>query len=231
MKNRKPISIIVSFAVMLMLGFVLTACAATPGTMAAAPAQGPGGGQPPGELGGAPGGAGGGPGGAAEEEPYTIIPITMEMEAGAAQYEEWPGGGKTIHAGIGWLLPFGRSEYVAGMGYPEAEEYPMPSYMNDEWMSTYNTRLFCIYHLADGDIYAYDGITGNYKPELENGDDGKMDYLINVIVGGTGAYEGATGMLLGRTPGRGASTQVSEGVSLPVSILKIMEGYIKIPEK
>lgn len=47
----------------------------------------------------------------------------------------------------------------------------------------------------------------------------------------TSAYEGATGMLLGRTPGRGASTDVAEGVSLPVSILKLMEGYIKIPEK
>ncbi len=224
-KSTRPMPIILSLAIVFLLSLVLTACAATQGGMPAAPAEGPGMAPPP-------GGPGGGPGGPEkEEEPYKLIPITMEMEAGAAQYEEWPGGEKTIHSGIGWILPFGRSEYVAGMGYPEAEAYPMPSYMNDEWMSTYNTRLFCIYRLADGDIYAYDGITGNYMPELENGDDGKMDYLINVIVGGTGAYEGATGMLLGRTPGRGASTDVSEGVSLPVSILKLMEGYIKIPEK
>jgi hypothetical protein len=166
-----------------------------------------------------------------EEEPYRLITITMEMEAGAARYEEWPGGERTIHAGIGWLHPFGRGEYVAGMGYPEAEAYPEPSYFNEEWMSTYGTRLFCIYRLEDGDIYAYDGVVGNLAPELEDGDDGKMDYLINVIVGGTGAYEGATGMLLGRTPGRGAGTEVVDGISLPVSILKLMEGYIKIPEK
>jgi hypothetical protein len=166
-----------------------------------------------------------------EEAPYKLIQITMEMEAGAAQYYAWPGGGKTIHAGIGWLHPFGRGEYVAGMGYPEAETYPAPSYFNEEWNSIYGTRLFCIYRLKDGDIYAYDGIVGNLEPELEDGSDGRIDYLINVIVGGTGAYEGATGMLLGRTPGRGANTDVADGVSLPVSILKLMEGYIKIPEK
>jgi hypothetical protein len=159
---------------------------------------------------------------------YKTIPITMEMEAGVAQYKAWPGGGKTIHAGIGWIEPFGRSEYVAGMGYPETKKFPEPSYFNEEWMKVYSTRLFCIYMLKDGNIYAYDGIVGNLEAET---DDGKMDYLINVIVGGTGAYEGATGMLLGRTPGRGKNTEVTEGVSLPVSILKLMEGYIKIPIK
>ncbi len=163
-----------------------------------------------------------------EKPTYKVIPITMEMEAGAAQYKEWPGGKKTIHAGIGWIHPFGRGEYVAGIGYPEAEKYPKPGYFNAEWMKTYETDLFCIYMLKDGNIYAYDGVVGNLEPET---DDGKMDYLINVIVGGTGAYEGATGMLLGRTPGKGKKTQVAEGVSLPVSILKLMEGYIRIPVK
>jgi hypothetical protein len=160
---------------------------------------------------------------------YKTIPITMEMEAGAAQYKEWPGGGKTIHSGIGWLQPFGRSEYVAGMGYPEMKDFPKPSYFNEEWMKVYQTDLFCIYRLKDGDIYAYDGVVGNLEPA--DNDDGKMDYLINVIVGGTGAYEGATGMLVGRTPGRGKSAEVGQGLKLPVSILKLMNGYIKIPVK
>jgi hypothetical protein len=167
-------------------------------------------------------------GASADNTIYKTIRITMEMEAGVAQYKAWPGEGKTIHAGIGWIEPFGRSEYVAGMGYAEAKKFPEPSYFNEEWMKVYGTRLFCIYMLKDGNIYAYDGITGNLEKET---DDGKMDYLINVIVGGTGAYEGATGMLLGRTPGRGKNTEAAEGVSLPVSILKLMEGYIKIPVK
>jgi hypothetical protein len=162
---------------------------------------------------------------------YKIIPITMEMEAGAAQYKQWPGGEKTIHAGIGWIEPFGRSEYVAGRGYPEQAKFPKPGYFNEEWNSLYDNSpdLFCIYMLKDGNIYAYDGVIGTLEPA--NDDDGKLDYLINIIVGGTGAYEGATGMLLGKTPGRGKSTEVGDGVKLPVSILKLMSGYIKIPVK
>jgi hypothetical protein len=174
-------------------------------------------------------GKSGDPGKAADKTTYKVIPITMEMEAGAAQYKEWPGGTRTIHSGIGWIQPFGRSEYVAGMGYPEAKKYPEPSYFNEEWMRVYETDLFCIYMLKDGNIYAYDGVVGNLEPVAN--DDGRMDYLINVIVGGTGAYEGATGMLVGRTPGRGKSTEVSQGINLPVSILKLMNGYIKIPVK
>lgn len=224
--SSKLMGIIISLAMIFSMGFVLTACATAQGDMpaAAAPAAGPGVAPPAG------GPMGGGPGGPMEEEaPYKFIPITMEMEAGAALFEEWPGGGKTIHAGIGWLHPFGRGEYVAGINYPEAKEYPAPSYFNEDWMSIYKTQLFCIYRLADGDIYAYDGIVGNLEPQAN--DDGKIDYLINVIVGGTGAYEGATGVLLGTTSGRGANTEVDGGPALPVSILKLMEGYIKIPEK
>jgi hypothetical protein len=226
MNRRKPISMIVSFAVMLILGLVLTACATTQGEMPDPPANGPEG-MPPG------GPMGGGPGGPVQEEeaPYKLIEISMEMEAGASFFKAWPSGGKTIHAGVGWLHPFGRGEYVAGMGYPEAEAYPPPSYFNEEWNSTYKTDLFCIYRLEDGDIYAYDGIAGALVPELEDGSDGRIDYLINVIVGDTGAYEGATGVLLGRTPGRGANQEVEGGPALPASILKLMEGYIKIPEK
>lgn|GEM_PF-3083909 len=165
-----------------------------------------------------------------EDSNYKIIPISMEMEAGADKFKSWPGGKMTVHAGIGWLHPFGRGEYVAGQGYPEAEKFPMPSYFNEEWMKIYNTSLFCIYMLKDGNIYAYDGVVGNLEPEVKE-DDGKMDYLINVIVGGTGAYEGATGMLVGRTPGKGKGKDVGTGMKLPVSILKLMDGYIRIPVK
>jgi hypothetical protein len=166
-----------------------------------------------------------------DKSKYKVVPITMEMEAGAAQYKQWPGGTKTVHAGIGWIEPFGRSEYVAGRGYPEQAKFSKPGYFNEEWKSLYDDSpdLFCIYMLKDGNIYAYDGVVGTLEPD--NGDDGKVDYLINVIVGGTGAYEGATGMLLGKTPGRGKSTEVGDGVKLPVSILKLMSGYIRIPIK
>ena len=75
------------------------------------------------------------------------------------------------------------------------------------------------------DIYVLDLSTGNIQPVVN--DDGKMDYLMNIIVGGTGAFEGATGMLLGITPGRGTEDPV-DGISLPDSILKLMKGYVLI---
>ncbi len=157
---------------------------------------------------------------------YKTIEIKFDYEAGAAQYKTWTAG-RVIHAGIGWFEPFGRSEYVAGMGFPEADQFPKPDFMNDTWMATYKTGLFCIYMLNDGWIYAYDGVVGNLHP-VEN-DDGKMDMLLNVIVGGTGKYKGANGILIGRTPGRGNSTDVGGGLMLPVSIIKTMDGYINIP--
>ena len=166
-----------------------------------------------------------------EEITCRTVPITMEMEAGADKYKEWPGGDKTRHTGIGWLHPFGRASYVAGTGYPEEADYPPPDYFTDTWLKLYNTKLFCIYMLKDGNIYAYDGIVGNLDPLDPDADDGKMDYIVNVIVGGTGAYEGASGILLGRTPGRGKGQEVAEDYKLPVSILKLMEGFINIPVK
>jgi hypothetical protein len=153
--------------------------------------------------------------------------VNMTYEAGAAQYKTWTAG-RVIHAGIGWFEPFGRSEYVAGMGFPEAAEFPKPAFMADpSWSSVYPTGLFCIYMTKYGNIIAYDGIVGNLH-KVEN-DDGKMDCLINVVVGGTGIFKGCNGMLIGRTPGRGASSDVGGGLLLPVSILKLMEGYINVP--
>ena len=222
MTKSRNARLLVVFSMAIIIQFTFTLPSLVNTGMAAPPEQ------PAGQPSGPPGDAEGLP---PDKTTYKTIPISMEMEAGAALFKEWPGGQQTIHAGIGWMHPFGRGEYVAGMGYPEAKDFPEPSYFNEEWMETYGTRLFCIYRLSDGDIYAYDGVVGNLEPYDSEVDDGKMDYLINVIVGGTGAYEGAKGMLLGRTPGKGASTEITGGISLPVSILKLMEGYIQIPVK
>ena len=166
------------------------------------------------------------------DNPITeTVPITMSMEAGREFYTEHSAGVRTIHAGVGWIQPFGRASYVAGIDYPEAEGH-LPTYMNDEWMDAYGTRLFCIYTLDDEEwegsaFYAWDGIVGNLAPYDENLDDGKSDYLINVIVGGTGIFEDATGLLVGYTLGRGSSGPV-DSIELPDSILKLMEGYVNI---
>ena len=90
------------------------------------------------------------------------------------------------------------------------------------------TDLFCIYRTSQGDIYAWDGIMGNIQPVVN--DDGKMDYLLNVVVGGTGAFENAGGILLGITPVRGPNqpTAIPSPFKWPDSILKLMEGYVEI---
>lgn len=165
------------------------------------------------------------------------IPISFEMEAGAAWYDQFepnqtppPKLVRTVHSGEGSIQPFGPARYWAGIGYSIADNYPQPSYMNDAWKSQItSTGLFCIYRLDDGrgEFYAYDGIVKGLQSVAN--DDGKMDYLINVIVGGTGIFEGATGVLLGATPGRGPITPEGElGAGLPTNILKIMSGYVNI---
>jgi hypothetical protein len=163
---------------------------------------------------------------------YQTIPITIQMEAGNTQWNPWTSG-TTIVAGTGWFAPFGRSDYHYGLGYAEAQKdgaAPKPAFMDESWLSAYPTNNLCIYHLKDGDIYAYDGIMGNVLPATA---DGKGDYLLEVIVGGTGKYRNANGILLGRTVGRGTASIPSVGgvngpFPLPPVILKLMDGYINV---
>lgn len=161
---------------------------------------------------------------------YKTTSIFMEMEAGSGEFEKRPGDGKTYHSGIGYIKPFGKASYYAGIGYPEETDFPRPDFFNQTWTYLFRTKYLCIYMLTDGNIYAYDGIVGNFEP-FAPGTREKQDELINVIVGGTGAYEGVNGMLLGTADGRGPATDVDEDISLPRSLLKLMQGYINIPVK
>ena len=62
------------------------------------------------------------------------------------------------------------------------------------------TGLFCIYRVQRrGQYYAWDGIMGNIQPKVN--DDGKMDYLLNVIVGGTGPLRTRAGFSWESHPG------------------------------
>lgn len=160
----------------------------------------------------------------------STIPINIEMEAGRMFWNPWTSG-TTMIAGVGWVQPFGRSDYHYGFGFDEDTEELRPDFMDDpSWSDYYPTNNLCIYHFPTGDLYVYDGIVGNLAPASP---DGKSDYIIEVIVGGTGDYEGATGMILGYTCGRGeAAIPTYDGATgpfpLPDSIIKIMEGYIRI---
>ena len=162
--------------------------------------------------------------------------VRMAYEAGYDLLKQWPCDGLTVHAGIGWFHPFGRSEYYAIAGdCPEKKAFPIEEYFTEKWMDIFDTGLFCIYRLQDGDIYAYDGIF----QQRGAGDEGvpsktvelRRDILTNVIVGGTGRYKGATGLMIGTAEGSGQSKLVNEEIqqTLPQALLKCLEGYIKIP--
>lgn len=175
------------------------------------------------------------------EEEDVFVPcmtynVRMAYEAGFDLLKPWPCDGMTVHSGVGWFHPFGRSEYYAIVGdCPERKDYPIEKYFTEDWMDVYDTALFCIYRMKDGDIYAYDGIF----VQRGAGDEGvpnktlqlRRDILVNVIVGGTGKYKGARGLMIGTAEGSGWSKVCNEetGQTLPQALLKCLEGYIRVP--
>ena len=181
-----------------------------------------------------------------EKEKGTVYAIRMNYHAGYNVYKEWPNGGMTIHAGIGWFHPFGPSEYYGMANIPgnwceEAKQFPLEKYFTEDWMKNFETDLFCIYRMPDGDIYAWDGmfavrgIDAN-KCIVYNSEYTRQDVLVNVIVGGTGRYEGVRGLLIGTAEG-GGKTEVcgkmpdGSDLELPETIMKDLSGYIRFPEK
>ena len=180
------------------------------------------------------------------KEDGSVFECTMKYHAGYNVYKTWPNGGMTIHSGIGWFHPFGPSEYYGMANIPgnECEEsklFPLDKCFTEDWMKNYETDLFCIYRLPDGDIYAWDGIFAcrgvdpgkciGFNSELQ-----RQDVLINVIVGGTGKYEGARGLMIGTAEGAGSGKVCGKwpdgkDLELPETIMKDLQGYIRIPNK
>lgn len=160
---------------------------------------------------------------------YHTIPITLSMEAGSGEYHARPEGGAVHHSGIGYLEPFGPAVYSCGLDYPEQKQFPMPDFFTQTWHKAYETDgiLFCVYTVKGGSIYAYDSIAGN----LSDLPTDHRDELINVIVGGTGDFAGAVGLWVGHAQGQGKVTEVIPGRKLPQSILKLMDGYVRLPAK
>jgi hypothetical protein len=160
------------------------------------------------------------------------IPILMKMDAGADKYKVWTSGNFTAHSGVGTIEPFGKASYYCGAGYAEEAALTMPGYFTDEWNKDYNTDKFCLYRLEDGDIYTNDGITGNLLPDGYNGIKGnKSDLLVEMVLGGTGAYKGARGIWIGTATGYGEAVSVKEKWTLPVELYKNMTGFVILQEE
>jgi hypothetical protein len=158
---------------------------------------------------------------------FKTTPLVLSLEAGSGEYRARPEGGEVHHSGIGYIDPLGHASYSCGLNYPEQKQFPYPDFFTATWHKSYETDgiLFCVYTLKDGTIYAYDSIAGG----LDVDKDEHKDELLNVIVGGTGSYHDAVGILVGRAQGAGEVSSVTPTRKLPRSILKLMDGYIRIP--
>ncbi len=151
--------------------------------------------------------------------------VRVALEAGAAFYSAWPSG-KTIHAGAGYIQPYGAVDYWCGTGYSEAAAYPMAQVVTPWTLANADDAhpLFCVYRTRDGDIYAYDILVG----AIERGPGSeKRDSLVNYVVGGTGRFAGATGVWVGSAAGRGDLSKSASGLQWPASIIKQMEGFVR----
>ena len=175
-----------------------------------------------------------------------VYHVRMNYHAGYDQYRVWPGEGRTIHSGIGWFHPFGPSDYygIADIGKgacEEAKEFPLEKFFTEDWMREFETDLFCIYRMEGGDIYAWDGMFAvrGKDPEkciVYNSEYTRQDVLVNVVVGGTGKFKGARGILLGTTEGGGDTKVVGEmpdgsPLELPATIMKDLDGWIRLPDE
>jgi hypothetical protein len=168
----------------------------------------------------------------AEEKPeivFKTVPITLSMQAGSEEFHARAEGGEVHHSGLGYLDPYGPASYSCGINYPEAKQYPFPDYFTLSFHKAYDTDgfIFCAYTVKEGSIYAYDAIAGRVSTTAE----GRKDEIVNVIVGGTGAFKDAVGLWVGITQGTGKVTEVAPGRKLPQSILKLMSGYVRVPAK
>ena len=179
------------------------------------------------------------------EEDYTVYNVRMTMQAGYQEYKVYEPGMMTIHAGIGYMDPFGEGFYYAGIMYPESFAAPENTYVSDWMDANYGCSLFCIYHTNAGDIYAWDGIYGANAKDLANYMQGENalteddvngttptrgDALVNIVTGGTGMFRGAYGVLIGSTSGGGIyGTQ--GGMTLPQTLFKYMDGFIVVPDE
>ncbi len=179
------------------------------------------------------------------KEKGTVEHVRMHYHAGYDVYNEWPNGGMTIHSGIGWFHPYGPSQYwgmanIPGNECEEAKQFPLEKFFTDDWMENFETDLFCVYRLPDGDIYAWDGIFAvrgidPHKCLVYNSEYVRQDVLVNVIVGGTGRYEGARGLMMGTVEGAGDTKIVGSmpdgsPLELPKTIMKSLDGWIHFPE-
>lgn len=165
-----------------------------------------------------------------------LIQVKVQIQASSALFEPWPHGGQTWHHGKGFMEPIGLVEYWCGRGFDEQKQAPQPEFLRSldkafvgSSVGGNGEMLFCIYRLKGGDLYVYDSPVGILH-EYQDDHNPRVEEALNFVVGGTNAYRGATGIWMGDLEGRGKSVFPSgTGAQIPEVLMKLMEGYIKLP--
>ena len=172
----------------------------------------------------------GGPGGPMPP-PAKTYEVQVQLFAGASVYKAHPTG-STMHHGVGFIAPFGYAEYYCGHNFAEEKDFPLTPWE----AGLFNTltgradALFCLYSTKDGTFYVRDSVAGTvYQDKDDAGLGASRNMMINLVVGGTGPYAGATGLWTGYTEGRGVMSSPVPGSHLPQVLMKVMNGYVKIP--
>ena len=174
---------------------------------------------------------GGGPGGPPPPNDKTYE-VQIQLEASSNLYQKYGTQGVTWHHGLGFIAPFGYASYNCGKGFPEEKNFPLTPWQ----AGLFNTltgradALFCLYTTKDGTFFVRDSVAGTvYRDTDDQGNGASRNMMVNLVVGGSGAYVGATGIWTGFTEGRGTVSSPAAGRMLPAVLLKIMNGYVKIP--
>jgi len=147
----------------------------------------------------------------------------------------------TIHYGQGYIDPFGEANYFCGVVNAEVERFPLPDDPSSAWSELIfgfeaNPALMCIYTLRDGQIFTYSEVfaTMHDDPTGNSLGDGTgevhKDALTEIVVGGTGAFEGISGTWVGQAVGRAQRVEIRANFGLPETIIKTMHGHVRIPK-
>ena len=128
---------------------------------------------------------------------YVMVPLTLRMQHGNIEQDTKDG------LGTGVLVPFNADNVLVDyVDCPEAANYDVHDYVNDNWLAAYGEPEFMTIHINDGmvsgDVYAY---KFSYADILDASSDfaqtGGEKAVFILMVDGSGDFEGITGMLGG----------------------------------
>lgn len=149
--------------------------------------------------------------------------VRLAFQAGYEQYSPWSSGSTKEH-GFGWFHPFGIAEYWLGTGFDEEKEFEGEDMFGAFMLDQFESKYFSVYKMKDGLMYAWEISFGTVEKAAES--EKKAHYTF--VVGGTGKFKGANGILSGTRASTGNEKPVNGG-NLPRALVTTESGLLRIP--